>query len=170
MEAPKPFTPKMLAERWACSENHIYDLIAKRKLRSFRVGGKLLRISLEEVLRWESAPVDRDSGFTPKMLAERWACTESHIYNLIASSALRSFRVGARLVRVSVEEVHRWERGEADPHTGPTASEHIGSTGMSTSSPRVGRKTAKGGAIDLASQRKMARDLRSTALHASSKS
>jgi len=93
--------------------------------------------------------------FTPKTLAERWDCSPGHIYNMIATGKLHSFRVGGRLVRISVEEVLRWENGQANPNIDLTASPNIGLTGMSINSPRSGTLMERGTAIDLASQRKM---------------
>ncbi|MBD3844232.1 helix-turn-helix domain-containing protein [Bosea sp. SSUT16] len=43
----------MLAERWQCSERHIRNQIAAGRLRAFRVGGKLLRISMDAVEEYE---------------------------------------------------------------------------------------------------------------------
>jgi hypothetical protein len=48
----KPFTPKSLAARWECSEQHIRDLITGGDVRAFRLGS-LLRISAAEVWRIE---------------------------------------------------------------------------------------------------------------------
>jgi excisionase family DNA binding protein len=55
-EDKKPFTPKSLAARWSCSGSYIYRLMADGKLKFFRVGGKLKRISYNEVIRWEENP------------------------------------------------------------------------------------------------------------------
>lgn len=49
----RPLTPIMLAERWQCSERHIRNQIAAGRLRAFRVGGKLLRISMDAVEEFE---------------------------------------------------------------------------------------------------------------------
>jgi excisionase family DNA binding protein len=46
-------TPAMLAERWKCSERHVRNLIARGELPSFKVGAKLLRISLQQVEAYE---------------------------------------------------------------------------------------------------------------------
>jgi excisionase family DNA binding protein len=43
----------MLAERWKCSERHVRNLIARGELPSFKVGAKLLRISLQQVEAYE---------------------------------------------------------------------------------------------------------------------
>ena len=98
--------------------------------------------------------MDSPKPFTPKTLAERWACSPGHIYNMIATRKLQSFRVGS-LVRISVEEVLRWENGLANPNIDHIGSENIGLTGMSISSRQSGTSTESGTAIDLASQRKM---------------
>jgi excisionase family DNA binding protein len=52
-EERRPFSPKKLAEHWHCSERHVRNLIARGEIRSFRLGGKLLRIAWEEVDRFE---------------------------------------------------------------------------------------------------------------------
>jgi excisionase family DNA binding protein len=48
-----PFTIETLANRWNCSENHIRNLINSGKLPHFRIGPKLIRISLSAVLDFE---------------------------------------------------------------------------------------------------------------------
>lgn len=53
MSRALPFTPTTLAERWQCSERHVRNLIASGELRSFRLGGKLLRIRAEDVEAFE---------------------------------------------------------------------------------------------------------------------
>lgn len=49
----KPFTIEALAERWECNHQVIRKLIDKGDLKSFRVGAKLIRISTDEVERYE---------------------------------------------------------------------------------------------------------------------
>jgi excisionase family DNA binding protein len=49
----RPYSPATLADRWGCSKDMVYDLINGGKLRYFRVGKRLIRISAEEVIRWE---------------------------------------------------------------------------------------------------------------------
>jgi excisionase family DNA binding protein len=61
VDASKPFTPQSLADRWECSPAFVYRLIADGKLKPFRLGGKLIRISVDEVLRWESGQANRDT-------------------------------------------------------------------------------------------------------------
>lgn len=51
----RPFTVADLADRWACSRRHIYNLIERGELKVFHAGGTLRRISAGEVARWESA-------------------------------------------------------------------------------------------------------------------
>ncbi len=48
-EPVKVYTPETLAERWLCSGRHIRNMIARGELKAFRAGGKLLRITAEEV-------------------------------------------------------------------------------------------------------------------------
>ena len=47
------YTVDTLAERWACSRDVVYDMIRNRKIKAFKVG-RVLRISAEEVLRYET--------------------------------------------------------------------------------------------------------------------
>lgn len=50
----RPYTPRTLAERWGCSEQHIRQMTTRGDLRSFRVGKKLIRIAAPEVARIEA--------------------------------------------------------------------------------------------------------------------
>jgi excisionase family DNA binding protein len=47
----RPFSVKMLAERWGCSRQFIHTLVRKGDLKVFRLGEKLTRIPAEEVRR-----------------------------------------------------------------------------------------------------------------------
>lgn len=47
---PPVMTPKTLAKAWNCSERHIRNLINKGQLKSFKLGGKLIRIRSEDAL------------------------------------------------------------------------------------------------------------------------
>ena len=49
----KPYSVRTLADRWECSEAHVRTLIKSGKLQSFALGGKLIRVSAEEVDKWE---------------------------------------------------------------------------------------------------------------------
>lgn len=48
-----PYSVKSLAERWDCSRDHIYTLIQERRLKTFSIGRRCIRVSDEEVQRWE---------------------------------------------------------------------------------------------------------------------
>ena len=64
--------------------------------------------------------------FSVRTLAERWDCSERHIYNMIGDGRLASFKAGGRLVRIAAEEVARWESGGGDPiEGGGTGSGHL---------------------------------------------
>ena len=52
---PHVFTVASLAKRWGCSEVHVRNLINRGELRSFRLGGKLIRIPADEVAGWEKS-------------------------------------------------------------------------------------------------------------------
>jgi excisionase family DNA binding protein len=52
-EDRRPFTPRRLAERWACSERHIRNMLKRGDLPVHHFGGKLIRISWEDVIRFE---------------------------------------------------------------------------------------------------------------------
>src|SRR5438874_1829945 len=53
MAAPgRPYTVRTLAERWECSESHVYNLIQRGELAAKRLG-KLIRIPAAAVARFE---------------------------------------------------------------------------------------------------------------------
>jgi len=52
------------------------------------------------------------AAYRPAELAERWDCSEGHIYNLLRSGEVMGFKAG-RAWRVPLEEVARVERGES---------------------------------------------------------
>ncbi|MHB2169923.1 helix-turn-helix domain-containing protein [Alsobacter sp. R-9] len=54
---------------------------------------------------------DAGRALKPRDLAERWQCSERHVYNLHARGLLRGFRAG-RLLRFSEAEVLEYERGQ----------------------------------------------------------
>ena len=45
--------PSDVAERWQCSDRHVFALVRQGRLRAFRLGGKLIRIPLEAVEEFE---------------------------------------------------------------------------------------------------------------------
>jgi excisionase family DNA binding protein len=49
----RPFSPKTLAERWSCTDQHIRNLITTGRLPGFRLG-KLIRIRAVDVDRYEA--------------------------------------------------------------------------------------------------------------------
>ncbi len=53
---PRVFTPATLARRWECSERHVRNLINSGDLPAWRLGGKLLRITVEAVQAFEATP------------------------------------------------------------------------------------------------------------------
>lgn len=56
MLGEKPYTVEALAERWSISEWTIYNMLNAGRLRGFRLGSRMWRISAEEVARYEAAP------------------------------------------------------------------------------------------------------------------
>lgn len=47
------YTPATLSKRWQCSERHVRNMIEHGELPAFRLGGKLMRIRGDEVLKIE---------------------------------------------------------------------------------------------------------------------
>lgn len=53
---------------------------------------------------------------TPGMVAEVWHCSERHVYKLISTGELPSFRAGGKLIRVRGVDVEAYEcRNGASP-------------------------------------------------------
>lgn len=50
---PRAFSPATLAKRWQCTDNTIRNLVRRGELEAFNAG-KLIRISLQEVERYEA--------------------------------------------------------------------------------------------------------------------
>jgi hypothetical protein len=50
---PTYFSIPKLAERWECHQKLVYQEIQEKRLSALKIGKKLLRVSLEEVLRYE---------------------------------------------------------------------------------------------------------------------
>lgn len=46
-------TPDDIAARWNCSPAHVRRLIQRGELPSFRIGGKFIRVRLDEVEKYE---------------------------------------------------------------------------------------------------------------------
>lgn len=53
MTAPTTMTARSLAERWGVSTTMIYDMLHAGDLPGFRLGGKLWRIPIAEVEKYE---------------------------------------------------------------------------------------------------------------------
>lgn len=62
MGEPRVYKPNTLAKEWGCSERHVRNLIASGELRSWRLGGKLLRISPEAVREYECQQEAKSRG------------------------------------------------------------------------------------------------------------
>src|SRR4051812_38872865 len=65
MNAPKPFTPETLADRWGCSPKHVRNLVNRGELRGFKLGGKLVRIpadAVEEAEQCKTTPLTKSDG------------------------------------------------------------------------------------------------------------
>ena len=84
-----PFTPQMLAERWGCSRQHVHDLIKQRQLRAFRIGTKLLRVSAEEVARWEAQNTGSGSSMTDTSSSGGRQAEDAAIASVLGSHRLK---------------------------------------------------------------------------------
>lgn len=62
---------------------------------------------------------------TPRMVADRWHCSERHIYNLVQKGELSSFRIGAKLVRIRGEDVQAFEAARSPEHSPPETGARI---------------------------------------------
>ena len=80
---------------------------------------------------------ERQSVFTPAMLAEHWHCSERHVRNLINRGELRAVRLGGKLLRIRGSDVEEfeWRNG--------------GSQDCAASSASPGAKETSGDVIDL---------------------
>ena len=54
-------TPKAVAERWHCSERTVRNIIREGRLKSFRLGEKLLRIPFDAVEEYEKCMMNPSS-------------------------------------------------------------------------------------------------------------
>ena len=73
-ELPRVLTPSMLAEEWACSEQHVRNLIKNGKLPHIKLGGKLVRIRREDVEAFEQnvlAATKQEAGVEQGKIPER---------------------------------------------------------------------------------------------------
>ncbi len=49
------YSVKQLSVRWDVHISTVYDIIARRGLKSFKLGGKLIRVRAEDLEQWENA-------------------------------------------------------------------------------------------------------------------
>ena len=94
--APEPAKSNHISAQEA-----VREVLAKRKQKRTRPGSY--------------SDIDRPNAFTPQMLADRWDCSERHVRNMIKRGDIRSFLFGGKLVRISSEEVDRFERSGGSP-------------------------------------------------------
>lgn len=59
---------------------------------------------------------------SPAAVAERWGCSSTLIYDLLASGALRGFRLG-KLWRIPAAAVEEYESGSPPPVDAPDADD-----------------------------------------------
>lgn len=71
MSDDRPLTVQMVATRWACSPAHVRALVRRGELRTFRLGGKLIRIPADAVLeveQCEKRSEEKSNRIDPAML------------------------------------------------------------------------------------------------------
>ncbi len=80
--------------------------------------------------------------YRPSDLAERWACSEQHVRNMIRDGRLSAFRVGSKLIRISEDAVKEFERCQISPSstTGENSPSSSATTPAGTAS-RLARLT-----------------------------
>ena len=57
-----PYTPESLAERWECSPQHVRKMLADGRLKGFKLGNKMWRISTTEVAKIEEDQCEKPSS------------------------------------------------------------------------------------------------------------
>jgi len=58
----RPYTPESLAERWECSPQHVRKMLADGRLKGFKLGNKMWRISTSEVAKVEDDQCEKQSS------------------------------------------------------------------------------------------------------------
>jgi excisionase family DNA binding protein len=104
---PEVLTPKLTRE----------ELV--RRLESLRAQCAELVKLVRETTVAQDAGSTAPTVFTPRMVAERWGCSEGHVRNLIRDNKLPVFRVGAKLVRIPLAAVEEFERRASAPNEDP---------------------------------------------------
>jgi excisionase family DNA binding protein len=62
-------------------------------------------------------------ALTPRMVAERWQCSERKVRNMVESGALRAFQLDGKLLRIRQSDVEEYEcRGGSQNCVENTAS------------------------------------------------
>lgn len=64
----RPFTPRELAERWQCSDQHVYNLVRDGTLPAIRLG-KLIRIPAQAVEAFECVSSNTAVNGVPSSLS-----------------------------------------------------------------------------------------------------
>ena len=58
----RPYTSESLAERWECSPQHVRKMLADGRLKGFKLGNKMWRISTTEVEKIEEDQCEKPSS------------------------------------------------------------------------------------------------------------
>ncbi|BAE50296.1 hypothetical protein amb1492 [Paramagnetospirillum magneticum AMB-1] len=76
---PRALTPAQLAERWQCSDQHVYNLVRAKKLQAMRLG-KLIRITIQAVEEFEcGSSISEENGAPSSMSGESDSAGPSEI-------------------------------------------------------------------------------------------
>ena len=90
-KVPEVLTPRMVAERWAMSDKGVYNLIRSGKLRAFKLGGKLLRVTRAAVEECERAPASAPAEDDPALSRDREGRGRTHL-DPLTRAKLRNLR------------------------------------------------------------------------------
>jgi excisionase family DNA binding protein len=64
-----------------------------------------------------------DPALRPIDVAERWRCSQAHVRTLIRSGKLPAFKIGNKLLRVSLSAVEEYERRQRITEAGARGHE-----------------------------------------------
>jgi excisionase family DNA binding protein len=59
-----------------------------------------------------ATPIVTTTYLTVPELAQRWSCEAKLVYAEIAAGRLAGLRIGKKILRVSLEEIHRYEKAQ----------------------------------------------------------
>jgi excisionase family DNA binding protein len=102
---PPVLTPKMLADYWLCSERHVRNLIKSGRLKSLRLGEKLIRIRAEDVEEferrhaeptWHDEPLKQAASGPTDQHAERKKPAGRLDRNQLVRARIKNLRDGGR--------------------------------------------------------------------------